>query len=75
MKKYDTQRASAAQEKYCSDHGLPRFAPKSGTCPRCGRNIYDPHEYGGQIASGIDVESAGSRQITGCPHCHTTFCD
>ncbi len=76
MKYYDRKAAPAAQKKYCADNGLPRFAPYDGVCCFCRRNIYDKAErYDGSISPGIDIIEAGRTLITGCPHCHRTFCD
>ena len=44
------------------------FAPVSGICPYCRRNIAD-----GDRA--ITVESLGDYIITGCPHCFRSYCD
>ena len=44
------------------------FAPSDGRCWKCGRNIAE-----GKGA--ITVESLGNYIITGCPHCHASFCD
>ena len=68
---YDRRAAILAQDAYCMARGLPRFAPSDGVCWYCGDQIYTPSRRGG----GITVEEAGSRIITGCPHCHKTFCD
>ena len=65
---YDSIKARQAQEKYCEEHNPPHFAPASGVCWRCGNNIY----YGQR---GISVEKAGSTLITGCPHCHWSYCE
>ena len=65
---YDSIKARQAQKKYCEEHNLPHFAPESGVCWRCGNNIY----YGQR---GISVEEAGSTLITGCPHCHWSYCE
>lgn len=40
---FDSAKADAAQEKYCSDHHAPHFAPNKNInyrCFRCGQNIY-----------------------------------
>ncbi len=68
-----------AQLEYCEHMDLPFFAPEDGFCPRCGNNIYDARthltdKYDPEFA-GISVEEAGSRLITGCPHCSHSFCD
>lgn len=71
---YDAAAASAAQKKYCEEHGYPVFAPLysspsfPGTCYKCHNNIY-------QANGGYSVELAGSGLITGCPFCHYSFCE
>lgn len=70
---YDSEKAGIAQIEYCKAKGLPCFVPMSGICFGCHENIYLP---GTRIPTpGYSVESAGRRHITGCPHCHQTFCD
>ena len=72
---YNTQEANRAQIKYCTENGCPHFAPRSGRCYRCGRDIYQRIEWSGGYVTGISVEAAGSTLITGCPHCYYSFCD
>ena len=73
---YNVAEAEAAQEKYCETHGAPMFAPQGGYCPSCGWNIYMPDRIrGGVCYGGYSVPEAGATLITGCPHCHATFCD
>lgn len=73
---YNTREAAAAQIAYCQEHGCPHFAPgHSGRCYRCGRDIYQRIEWPGGYVTGISVEAAGSELVTGCPHCHYSFCD
>lgn len=55
--------AERAQRVFCREHSLPFFAPEGGRCPRCGRDVYE------------GADGAGEAQVTGCPHCHATFCD
>lgn len=55
-----------AQKKYCEERGAPHFAPYDGRCYRCGRQIY-----GG---GGWNLDDA-KKLITGCPHCHYSFCE
>jgi hypothetical protein len=70
--RYDTREAAAAQIAYCH----PQFAPgRSGRCYRCGRDIYQRKEWPDGHVTGISVEAAGNELITGCPHCHYSFCD
>lgn len=80
---YDIQKAIAAQEKFCSDHNIPLFAPTDGRCFKCGDNIYSCRSHknpytttrGKFYYTGITVEEAGKFHITGCPHCNKSFCD
>ena len=62
-----TKAAFEAQRKYCYAHRMPMFICRSGTCFRCGRNIFGP--------DGISVEKAGTQLITGCPYCNASYCD
>ena len=64
--KYNTQKAIKAQEDYCKNKNLPFFAPYNGRCYSCGQDIFEePYGY--------TVEYAGSKLITGCPHCMVSF--
>ena len=76
-KTYDAALAAKEQERYCDAHEIPIFAPYTGWCTSCGRNIYEPYTYRGREdrTLGITVEEAGTRHITCCPHCGATFCD
>lgn len=71
---FNIQLACVAQANFQKENGYPDFAPKSGRCFRCGRNIYDLIEIGTR-KTGISVEKASSELITGCPHCHYSFVD
>ena len=44
------------------------FAPSNGICWRCGRNIAEGE-------NGYTPEDIGDYIITGCPHCHYSFCE
>lgn len=72
---YDSYEAAKAQIGYCEAKGLPRFAPSWGLCPHCGRNIYQPVQHSTGTVTGITVRSAANGLISGCPHCHYSFCD
>lgn len=73
---YDIKAACEAQKRYCEEKGYPHFAPNSGYCFRCHANIYTDHkDYDGYVSSGISVEAAGNNLVTGCPHCHYSFCE
>ena len=71
---YNTELAIQAQKKYCNDKGYPHFAPRNGVCFDCNKNIYQQIKRE-KYTTGITVEKAGSSLITGCPHCHRTYCD
>jgi len=64
----DIEKAIAAQKEYCEINKAPHFAPLTGRCWNCRRNIYEGER-------GYSVERAGSSLITGCPHCHRSYCD
>ena len=67
---YDPDKAGEAQDRYCEEHHVPRFAPSKYADYRCGgcyKNIYRD--------GGISVEEAGRRLVTGCPFCHRSFCE
>ena len=72
---YDIQKSCEAQEQYCYEHDVPHFAPVSGLCFHCGRNIYELHQWADGHQSGITFEGAQTGHITGCPHCNFSFCE
>lgn len=65
---YNHDMACDCQAAYAKDHNLPHFAPITGYCWRCGRDIYDKDD-------GFSVEEAATRLITYCPRCHRSFND
>lgn len=64
------QKAIEVQHVYCQIKDKPEFAPMTGYCWKCGRNIYDPDREGH-----YDLNYAMTHLITGCPYCHSTYCD
>lgn len=52
-----------AQADYCKRTHTPHFAPESGKCYRCNKQIYEK----------ISLEKASNELITGCPHCNYSF--
>lgn len=74
MAHFNSSEARAAQDKYCEENGYPHFAPESGKCWSCNSDIYAQINHGG-YKTGISIEEAGSTLITGCPHCHISYCD
>lgn len=82
-KTFNVSESIKAQAKYCEDHKAPHFAPKSGVCWNCRKNIYEelPKTYRNfdgtekTIMCGISTEEAATRLTTGCPHCNRSYCD
>lgn len=78
---FDRYEAAKAQAEYCKETGMPHFAPKTGTCWKCNKNIYEQVERKSFYSdnptykTGISVEKAGSSLVTGCPHCSRSYCD
>lgn len=62
--------AVEAQRKYCNKNGFPNFAPQDGYCYFCNRIIY-----ANRFERGYSIEYAATHLITGCPHCHGSYCD
>lgn len=60
-----------AEEKFeknkawCREHNLPCFIPVSGKCFACRKSVFSDGNRGPKW----------DEFITGCPHCHRTFCD
>ena len=73
MKKFDVEQSKKAQKEYQDKTGSPDFAPSDGVCWSCKRNIYKEIDRG-SYKSGISVERAQSRLVTGCPHCNRSYC-
>lgn len=63
--------AIAAQKQYCKDNKAPHFAPEDGFCWSCGHQIYAD----AGSSTGRSIEYASTELITGCPHCHRSYCD
>lgn len=53
-----------AQQAYCEEHRLPNFVT-NGRCFGCGVNVFDF----------VTLKEASSSLITGCNHCHYSFCE
>lgn len=90
MDEYNKEIAMQAQKNLCNEKGYPHFAPETGVCWNCGKNIYEPigwkQENGHmkkvalnsqevEYVTGITVEKAAKDLITSCPHCNKSFCD
>lgn len=84
-KQFDVVKSIEAQSKLCSEKGYPHFAPRSGKCYWCNKQIYEPIEHErkdwktgevtGHYITGIDSEKASKELVTGCPHCNRSYCD
>lgn len=73
-KTFNVGQACKAQSDLCKEKNYPHFAPTSGVCYACKRNIYQEIDHG-TYKTGIWVEKASSELITGCLHCNRTYCD
>lgn len=75
---YNVPKSVNGQKRYCEEHDAPHFAPKSGVCWKCNRNIYEKciqkNTYG-ERTTGITTHVASTQLVTGCPHCNRTYCD
>lgn len=71
----DVRKAIAAQKKYCEENKAPHFAPEDGFCYSCGKQIYVDYNENGFTSHGESIEYASNELITGCPHCHRSYCD
>jgi len=93
---FDVIKAKQAQYKLCEENNYPNFAPGSGVCWKCHKNIYKPIGWKVEklpnglpikrvqvpigstemeLITGITVEKASKELVTGCPHCHKSYCD
>ena len=86
MNGFNVSESIQGQKRYCEEQGVPHFAPHSGRCWNCRKNIYEPSEQTRVLIwkeghptetyiTGIKTEKAKSQLITGCPHCNRTYCD
>ena len=72
---FDVPASIAAQKDYQQLKGYPDFAPHDGICYKCRGQIYAPRTRPDGTKSGISLEKASSQLITGCPHCHFSYCE
>jgi hypothetical protein len=80
MKEYNIDKSVNAQKEYVKETQSPHFAPTSGRCWSCSKNIYKEYSHinlytQSEYSTGIDVEQAGRALVTGCPHCNRSYCD
>ena len=80
-KYYSVEQSIAAQKEYLKNLAKENkagwmadkfskgmgFAPSTGICYRCRKQIYSE--------GGISVKEAGTELTTGCPFCHTSYVD
>ena len=62
---YSIEDKIEAQKNYVGRENYPFFAPPNGVCWCCHRQIYER----------ISYKSASTSLVTGCPHCHRSYCD
>ena len=73
---YRPREAEDAQARFCERNGYLLFAPRSGYCYKCGRNIYEPFKTRARdMLPGYTVEQARHMLITYCPFCHVSYID
>lgn len=63
------------QVKLWEEKKLPDFAPRSGKCYKCNRDIYQNYIIGTHWSPRLSNGHDGKELVTGCPHCHRSFCD
>ncbi|PKM61667.1 MAG: hypothetical protein CVU99_02590 [Firmicutes bacterium HGW-Firmicutes-4] len=71
----ELQKCKNDQVKLWEEKSYPDFAPRSGKCYRCGRDIYQNYLLGTHWEPKISNGHDGKTLVTGCPHCHRSFCD
>ena len=74
METFNVNKAAQAQKELQASKNYPDFAPISGKCWSCGKNIYEQIDHG-KYKTGISVEKASTELVTGCPHCNRSYCD
>ena len=88
MSEFNIGASIKAQSEYCEREGAPHFAPRDGNCWNCRSNIYEPRHWkfemgrgiraskeAATLTTGIPLDKAASRLVTGCPHCNRSYCD
>lgn len=89
MAEFNVSKSIDAQKKLVEEKSYPHFAPKSGVCWNCRKNIYEQIGWvleGGmkkrivnldeaKRKTGISVDEAAAQLVTGCPHCNRSYCD
>lgn len=71
---FDVALATKGQREFVLARKYPHFAPADGRCYSCNTQIYQQQDHG-EYKSGVSVESASTGLVTGCPHCHHSYCD
>lgn len=74
VKTWNVAEAIVAQRKLQKEKEYPDFAPNDGRCYDCKQQIYSEIDHG-SFKTGIWVDKAATSLITGCPHCHRSYCD
>lgn len=72
---FDIPASIAAQKEYQKVKGYPDLAPRDGVCFKCHSNIYAPRKRPDGSVSGVSLEKASTQLVTGCPHCHFSYCE
>jgi hypothetical protein len=72
---FDVKKSCEAQKALIEKNDYPFFPGRDGECYACGKNIYTEIKHEGGYTSGVDLHKASTELITGCPHCHTSYCE
>ena len=72
---FDVQKSCEAQKALIEKNNYPFFPPRDGVCYYCRQNIYREIDHGNGYKSGYDLQRASTELITGCPHCHYSYCE
>ena len=80
---FNVEESIKGQKEFCEKSNCPKFAPPTGVCWSCHKNIYEEVQHNilikmvdrKSVTTGISTEAAKTGLITGCPHCHRSYCD
>lgn len=69
-KQFNSLLAIQKQKELCKEKGYPHFAPQSGRCWKCSRNIYSPigwskYEFGIGRRKQVELDSPELHSTTG----------
>lgn len=71
----ELQKCKDNQIKLWDEKGYPHFASVTGRCFKCHKDVYQNYVLGTHWEPRISYGHDGKTLVTGCPHCHKSFCD